>query len=1133
MTPAIRGELAERKADILALLRQASTFSDIAAPVPVSRQQALPLSFSQQRLWFLAQLEPNNPFYNIPIALRLTGRLNIAALEGSVTEIVRRHEVLRTSFINVGGSPAQVFHEPELIKARMIDLSGKDYDGKHEQAMRLAAEEAKRPFDISKDDLIRLSLLRLNDDDHVALVIMHHIVSDAWSLEILVREVTELYRAYSLGQPSTLPELKLQYADFAAWQRSWLTGQVLEGELKYWRDQMVGAPPTVDLPIDNSRPETQTYRGAEETFILDASTAESLSQISFSERATLFMTLLASFNVLVSRYAQQEDVVVGTPVAGRNQIGAQALIGFFVNTLVLRTRVSPEISFRQLLGRVRDVCLGAYDHQHVPFDHLVDELNPDRSLNRTPLFQVMFMLQNVPAGSLELPGVKLLPLAISHETSKYDLTLSVQESQQYLTCTIRYNADLFHADSIKRMAGHFRVLVEGITANPDERVAALPMLTAPELKQLIIDLNQARADYPSELCLHQLFESQVERTPDAIAVVFEDTHLTYQGLNTRANKLSHYLKRLGVGPDVRVALCLRRSAESLVGLMAILKAGGAYVPIDPSNPPQRIALLIEEADVRVILTEQAVLARLPQSGIRVFSIDSQWGELSKESSLNPCSASSAQSIAYVLYTSGSTGKPKGVMVEHRQVVNYALSYIELTDIIRCSSFALVQPLSVDASVPVIFPSLFMGRCIHIISETRATDPWALAEYFDARNIDCLKIAPSHLSALQTTSHPERIMPGSRLVMGGEGIRWSWIRELQAMAPGCEIFNHYGPTETTVGVLTYKVPSDAESNSYVMTPLSRTTANTQVYILDSQLRPVPTGHVGEIYIGGHAVTRGYLNRPEFTAERFLPDCLGGEPGARLYKSGDLARYLPDCNIEFIGRADQQVKIRAMRIEPGEIESALAQHESVRHCFVRAAPDEKAEIRLVVYIVPAREGENIIPGVKDYLKERLPAHMVPTSYELMDALPLTPHGKVDLRSLPVPGGRVQKSSGEYVPPANEIELLLAGIWQELLDVEHVSTTDNFFDLGGDSLLMVKLVSRMAEALGKQVPVIELFRHPTIATLADYLTDDKMRKMKAAEESQSRNWADNRKALLRRQKQLRQKQAAPDEEAETVGR
>ena len=1042
----------------------------------VSRNRELPLSFAQQRLWFLDQLEPATPAYNIATGMRMVGPLDVAAFEQAITEIIRRHEVLRTTVLTIDGHPQPVIAKAESFSLPVITVAGEA------EARQIAGAEAEQPFDLSTGPLFRIKLLRIDDLDHIVLLTMHHIIGDGWSMEVLVREVAELYESYKTGKTSPLPELAIQYADFAYWQRQWLQDEVLSAQLSYWKTKLGDGPAKIELPTDRPRPQVQSIRGASQSFVLPERLADQLKALSRSEQVTLFMTLLTAFQVLLYRYTGQSDISVGTPIAGRHHLETEKLIGLFVNTLVLRSTLTDTITFRDLLEQVRTVVLEAHIHQDLPFEKLVDELQPERNLSHTPLFQVLFNFDSLPLEPLSLPGLRLSGFGGETHTAKFDLTMSLSDVGNLITGFIKYKTDLFDAATIKRIASQFQVLLEGIVAGPDRKISLLPILTETERDELLRDWNQTHRDYELDLCLQQVFEAQVERSPDAVAVRFEDDYLTYRDLNRRSNQLAHFIRSTGAGPETFVGLSIERSVNMIVGLLGILKAGAAYVPLDLVTAKERVAFMIEDSGIQLILTGQHLLEHV-YGRARVVSLNSDWDIIASHPADNQPSSAIASSPAYVIYTSGSTGKPKGVVIEHRQVLNYIRGIEDRLGLVPGASYAMVQPLSVDSCKTVIYPPLFTGGCLHVISEDRALDPYALSDYFRRYEIDCLKIAPSHLRALQT-SEGVRVAPRQLLVIGGEASRREWAEDLPRLVSPCRVFNHYGPTETTVGVLTYDLQREETEHFTPTTPAGRPLPNTQAHVLDRSLELAPLGVPGELHIGGNCLARGYLNRPDLTADKFIPDPFSETPGARLYKTGDIARWLPDGNIEFLGRSDHQVKIQGYRIELGEIESALSKHPAVREVIVQALEDDNQK-RLVAYLAFLNGAAPEPKQLRSFLSERLPAYMIPSVFVSLSQLPRTPHGKIDLNALPAPDGMDQGSKRVFVAPRSQNEKLLEEIWSKVLGVSPVGVHDNFFELGGDSILSIQIIARARQA-GLQLSAKQLFQYQTIAELAAVASD-----------------------------------------------
>ena len=1044
------------------------------------RDEPLALSFAQQRLWFLDQLEPSSSVYNIPLGLRLVGALDVEALRRVFEEVVRRHEALRTTFASRAGEPAQIVHPPAPWPLPIVDVSALDSSAREAHM----AHELGRPFDLAAGPLMRTTLLRLADEEHILLLVMHHVVSDGWSMGVLVREVAALHAAFIEGNPSPLPELRLQYADFAVWQRRWLSGDVLATQLRYWKERLSNAP-TLDLPTDHARPATSTHHAGRHRVTLSAELSAAVRALGHAHGCTPFMTLLSLFLILLQRWTGDEDLAVGTPVANRNRAEIEPLIGFFVNTLVLRVDLSDDPTLEALLLRVREAALGAYAHQDLPFERLVEELGAPRDLRRTPLFQVMFVLQNAPMSALTLPGLELEPVELPAEASKFDLELSLAEESGVFTGALLYNADLFEEATIARMAGHLEVLVEAAVRHAGQRIGRLPILTASERVRLLPASIVSSMSPSAPPDVVELFEKYAARAPRATALVAGEVRLDYAELDRRSNQLAHHLRSLGVGPDVVVAIAMAASIDAVIALLGVLKAGGAYAPLDTSHPKERLGRMLHGLRAVVVLTVAALAEALPLTGATTLCIDTDWPRIAREESTPVERYASGANLAYVIFTSGSTGIPKGVAVERRQLSAYVASIRGRLALPEGASYALVSTFAADLGYTVLYASLCGGGCLHVISQEQAMDAHGLGRYFHRHAIDCLKIVPSHFAALLATDAPERAVPRLRLIMGGEASSWEIVNTVSALSPGCVILNHYGPTETTVGVLTCDLDSDAVGRPPAP-PLGRPLEHARVYVLDKHLDLSPIGVPGEIYIGGSSVARGYLDQPRETAERFIPDPFAGATGARMYRTGDRARVLPDGRILFLGRVDHQVKVRGFRIELAEIELSLAEHPALRHCAVLALENPSGEKDIVAYVVPRSEGEISIPALREHLEQKLPAHMVPAAFVVLAALPLTPNGKLDRRALLPYETRRDAREPSIVPPRDQIELELLTIWEDLLGARPISVRDDFFTLGGHSLLAVRLLARIETHFGRAVPLAALFRGATIEALASALRD-----------------------------------------------
>jgi amino acid adenylation domain-containing protein len=1044
---------------------------------------AFPLSFAQQRLWFLDQLEPGTALYNVPANLRLTGALDVPALERALTEVVRRHEALRTVFHLFGEAPRQVVLPPAPVPLPLEDLSGLPEDARRAALRERTTREAVRPFDLEAGPLFRATLLRLGAEEHVLVVCMHHIVSDGWSLGVLVRDLAALYDAFRQGRPSPLPELPVQYADVAVWQRENLEGEALDQQVAYWREQLAGAPTVLELPTDRPRPAVQTFDGASHRVELPASVVEPLRALGRREDATLFMTLLAALQVLLSRWSGQRDLVVGSPIAGRTHSELEDLIGFFVNTLVLRARMDDDPTFVELLGRVRETTLDAYGNQDVPFERLVEELNPPRDMSRAPLFQVMFTLQNL--GSRVAQGGTLAIEVDQGDAgmSKFDLTVSAFETAGGVGCHFIYNTSLFDAGTIERMAQGFGTVLEQVAAHPELRVSELELLSPGERARIVEAWNATEAGYPADRCLHALFEAQAARTPDAVAVVHEDTSLTYGALNERANRLAHHLQRRGVGPEVRVGLCLERGVEMIVAILGVLKAGGAYVPLDPAYPAERLAFTLADAGVPLVLAQEAVRATLPAvAGVEVVSLDGAAAEIAGERAENPASGAAPDTLAYVIYTSGSTGRPKGALVEHRNVTRLFSATDAWFGFDSSDVWTLFHSYAFDFSVWEIWGALLYGGRVVVVPLEAAPDPEAFHALVQRQGVTVLSQTPSAFRQfIRTDAERGGDLALRYVVFGGEALEPAslreWVQRRGVDAP--RLVNMYGITETTVHV-TYRALTREDVFEGSGSPIGVRIPDLQLYVLDEGMRPVPVGVPGELYVGGAGVARGYHNRPGLTAERFVRNPFGA---GRLYRTGDRVRWLADGSLDHLGRLDEQVKIRGFRIELGEIEAALLGHAGVRECAVLVREDD-GEKRVVAYVV----GEAGADALRARLHRMLPEYMVPAAFVPMDALPLTPNGKLDRRALPAP--EFTAAADTYVAPATPSEEAIAAIWADILRLEQVGATDNFFELGGHSLLATQVIARVRTTMEVALPVRTLFETRTVRELAERVDAEKAR-------------------------------------------
>ncbi|MBX3014464.1 MAG: amino acid adenylation domain-containing protein [Caldilineaceae bacterium] len=1173
LTPELTAQLRARKAEIIAFLQAHQTAAATPSIQPVPRHalaahetpEPLPLSFSQQRLWFLEQLG-SGATYTIPAAFRLTGPLDGAALQQALTEIVRRHESLRTSFVQNAGQTSQVIQPPTVVALPLIDLQALPQAEQSDAVQQLARQETLRPFDLASDLLLRATLLRLSGpaatpshatQHHVLLLTLHHIAADGWSLGVLLHELVALYGAFVQGNPSPLAALPIQYPDFALWQQRWLQGEVLEKQLTDWKRQLAGAPELLQLPTDFPRPPVQTLQASKIDFRIDAHLIQQLHHLSQRAGTTLFMTLLAAFQLLLARYSGQDDIVVDVPIANRQQQVLEPLIGFFVNDLALRANLAGNPTFLELLEQVRQTTQRAYANQDLPFERLVEALQPQRNLAYNPVAQVVFALQNAPTTTFALPGLQIEALDLAIQQTRMDLEVHLWERDAQVTGSWLYNTALFTPATIERMIGHYQTLLAGLVTNPDQPIAELPLLTPAERHQLLIEWNATAAPVPTQ-CLHQLFEEQAARTPDAVAVIFAEAErnqwavdsgqksevrsqramdsgqkiedsgqwteatrhgrkvsalqsLTYQELNDRANQLAHYLQAQGVGPETMVALCLERSLEMVVGMLGILKAGGAYVPLDPAYPAERIAFIIAEIQTPLLLTQAQLLADLPQQGACVVTLDQDWATIASYPTTNPSSSVASHNLAYVIYTSGSTGKPKGVLIEHASVAAHCTQYQRFYGLTPADRSLQLASFHFDASVEQIFPALLTGASV--VVPNWDLDPVRFSQHLQHLGITLLDLAGAHLRLLlqEWIKQPALIAASAlRVVVVGADVMPVDLITLWRQTPlhqQARLFNVYGPTETTVAATVFEIPADFDANQPRI-PIGKPLANKQLYILDRQCQPVPIGIPGELYIGGVGPARGYLKRPELTQEKFWESGGRGEktggrrqgtedrqesmasrphalvstlpPSSRLYRTGDLVRWLPDGNVDFLGRIDGQVKIRSFRVELGEIEAVLQQHPAVQEVAVTVWEDEQAQKRLIAYLTPPLP-DSLIPELRAYLKTKLPAYMVPDAFMLLADFPRTPIGLLDRRALPAPN--VRPSPAPTTPPSNLTEQKLATVWAALLQHDTIGIHDNFFDIGGHSLLAMQLHSQLREEY-PTLQLIDLFTYPTIHTLASYL-------------------------------------------------
>jgi amino acid adenylation domain-containing protein len=1073
-------QLAEHLLELAPELAAGQGKTERSAIQPMLRRAAttpIPLSFAQQRLWFLDQFTPNSAMFNIPGAMRLRGRLDVTALEASLTAIVARHEILRTSFAQVEDAvePVQLIHPPQPVALPVSDLRPVPAPARAAALQAAAAEEIRQPFDLRAGPLFRARLLLLEPDEYVLLLTLHHTITDGWSMSIFWQELAAAYSAQVTGRALDLPALPIQYADYALWQRQWLQGDVLDAQLAFWRQQLADAPALLELPTDFPRPPIQSGRGAAQPFTLSAALTRALRELGQQEGATLFMVLLAAFNVLLQRYSGQHDIVVGTPIAGRTRAETEGLLGCFLNMLPLRTRLDDQPSARALLARVRDLCLGAYAHQELPFEKLVEELHSERALSHSPIFQALFALQNTPAAAPELPGLELSSLLIDLDTAQYDLSMTLLETPQGLSGLVEYNSDLFAPTTIERLVGHYQTLLASIVVQPEQSIARLPLLPEAERTLLLDTWNATAAPFRLDRCVHELFAAQAAHTPDAIALICEDARLSYAELDRSANQLAHHLRTLGVGPEVCVALCLDRSPLLVVALLAVLKAGGGYLPLDPAYPAERLQFMLHDSHAAVILTQEQFTAIVTESSAQPVLLDRDWPAIARQPDHSPEVAVPGDALAYLIYTSGSTGRPKGVQVTHRALNNFLQSMRQRPGLDERDTLLAVTTISFDIAALELFLPLIAGARVVLVDREIAADGSALAIQLTRYGVTTMQATPATWRLLMEAGWQGN--PHLKLLCGGEALPPSLVEQLLPRAAA--LWNMYGPTETTVWSAVERISA---ANGPIA--IGRPIANTQIYILDDHLNPAPIGVPGKLYIGGDGLARGYLHQPALTAERFIPNPFGAIAGTRLYWTGDLARYLPDGRIEYLRRVDHQVKIRGFRIELGEIEALLAAHPAVRSCVVVAREDASGFQRLVAYLSVTADTAPSHAELRSFLQSRLPDYMVPAAFVILETFPLTASGKIDRKALPAPDRSSVAEGREFAAPRTSVERVLAGIWQELLGVPRVGIHDHFFDLGGHSLLATQLIARIRKIFRVELPLHTLFAAPTFAEIAQNL-------------------------------------------------
>ncbi|MBD1217907.1 MAG: amino acid adenylation domain-containing protein [Aphanizomenon flos-aquae Clear-A1] len=1092
----IENSLTNQKRDLLKLLLNKKGINlQTETILPRPNSEPAPLSFGQEQLWFLSQIQDNTT-YNLPLALQISGSLNISVLEQVITEIVRRHEILRTNFQQIEGKNLQVIRPEINISLQVINLEQITAKQQLQNVERLINQETDKIFNLSEDDLFQSTLYQLNQNSYILLLNMHHIISDGWSIGILLQELSTLYGAYLAGNKSPLPDLQIQYADYAIWQKEKFTSEIREKQLNYWKQQLADIPPLLELPTDKPRPPIQSFRGGIWEFSINSNLSQKIRTLTQQSDATLFMTMLAAFVILLYRCSGQDDILIGSPMAGRNRQEIQSLIGYFVNTVVLRTKLTGNPNFREILNQVRQVATDAHNYQDIPYNQVVEALNPQRNLSYNPVFQILFDLQRSLTDKLQLPGLTLQPFLGEHSTSKFDLSLIIEDRGTELIGAWEYSSDLFTQEAISRITENFQTLLNGIVNNPETPINQLPIISAFEQQQILEKWNNTQQDYPESFCIHELFTQQVIKTPDAIAVKFGNQQLTYTQLNQKANQLANYLQNCGVTSEVLVGLYLERSLDILIAILAILKAGGAYLPLDPKYPQTRLTDILNDSQVSIILTQEKLLTSLssplprgetpltPYQG-KIILLDTDLTIISQQNIETPISAIKPDNLAYVIYTSGSTGKPKGVMITHQNIVNHATSIIDKYQINSHDRILQFTTFIFDVAAEEIFPAWLSGATLIICPQEMVTNLIEFSQFLAQESLTVVNLPTPYWQewVLEIDRKVSQIPDSLRLVITGSDQVLPeklalWQKLVTEKRQNIQWINAYGLTETTITSTVYQLPVNYQLNTTHSVPIGRPIANTEIYILDQNLQPVPIGIPGELHIGGAGLARGYLNRKQLTNEKFISNPISSSKSSRLYKTGDLARYLPDGNIEFLGRIDYQVKIRGFRIELGEIEAVLAQHPLVKSSAVIVREIQPGNKQLVAYVV-TEDHSNIQQDLRSFLKQNLPDYMLPAFFVRLAELPLTPTGKINRRALSALMLELNHEI-DYILPRNPLEQKLAEIWCQVLGLEKVSVEENFFNLGGHSLATIQIISRIRETLEIDLPLQYLFTEPTIAGL-----------------------------------------------------
>lgn len=1124
LTAELREALVQNKAAIIEMLRLAG---DIPSQTPSIAQRAnpdeYPLSAAQERLWLISRLEADSAIYNVPHALRIKGNLDIFSLEAAINQVAQRHETLRAKFSTLDGQAIQSINQSFVFKLDIEKVTGNTPTDISRSADRALNEEALRPFDISQDPLIRGKLLQLADDEYLLLITMHHIVSDGWSVGLLFREIGDFYQTFRQHLAPSVEPLPIQYADFAQWQNRRLQEPLAEKQLAYWEKQLAGVA-TLELPLDRRREDVKGGHGASVTFKLDTALVAEIKRICNTEKITLSMLMSAAYSILLHRYSAQDDIVFGKPVANRNRTEIENLVGFFVNMLVERVNLSTNPTLKELYRQVKENAIASYENQDLPFERIVDAIKPERSQNKNPIFQVVLAVhsanslddakQSQFAHALSLVDCDVNDYQMNIETARFDIELHIFEAPSRISGAWIYDTDLFDPASVQQMNESLLFILRQLVMQTDARVSEIRSLSDAQFRHLSKNLLQTQTDYPADKSVTELFEKQAEETPDAIAVSFDGRQLSYRSLNNRSNQLAHYLRARGVKAEVMVGVSIERSLDLVVALLGILKAGGAYVPLDPEYPLARLNFMLEDTAAPVLLTHSSVdRERLPTVSGTIIYLDQDWPAIEKESQDNPVSDITSDSLMYVIYTSGSTGKPKGVCVEHHSAVRLVKN-TNYVDIKSQDVFLQFAPVAFDASTFELWGCLLNGARLVIYPHQR-TSLEQLGNFIEQNSITTLWLT-SALFNQMVDQHLQSFVAVKTLLAGGEALSTAKVNKYLAFLKQNSLTEHvlingYGPTENTTFSCCHVMTAETEIGRSV--PIGAAISNTQLYVLDSKGLPVPAGVPGELFLGGDGLARGYLNRPELTAERFVFAAFAGESATRLYRTGDQVRYRHDGIIEFIGRFDHQVKLRGFRIELGEVEEVICSHASVRVAVVMMREDEPGDKRLVAYLVLDKQKESSSAQIKEHVREQVPEYMLPSVFVVLDSLPLTPNGKVDRDALEPPGPE-RNVETDYVPPRTEDERRMAAIWCEFLGIETPGIDDNFFDLGGNSLLLMRTHARMCEVSGRDVPVTQLFRYPTIRGLAKQLVATEQG-INAASIDKVRERAQKQRAAMHRQR------------------